>query len=395
MDPLTDNEQRPAAATRDAWEEDKSPTKDISKTTGGKLTNWLIDWGIGFFGNGVLSVYVSYYLNPKSYIKDFKQGVLKGISETLNVQNPERQEKVSSGIRSGMEMGFQLLSGTIATLLMTPLVSRREKIAYSINKILGKDTDVLPLESVIPPQPKSVEEMIRQQIDQRVNYKQTPGDLWKARVPVMGAIFVGDQIYNWGNIKMEEKNLQSPDTLIFRAGQQIYKAVPETAGKLNHWFEQHEAGMEDIKKNAPAHYERIKATEVKYGHATPDTLNTDRMAAAEGARLFAKEVGWTFASADSVKHGTEYFRNRRIQKEKLAAIKTLYEQGLIPEGYIVGLTQKGEVIVTQDSPQQAATPPTVTAAADNAPSTRLDLKGQDYSHDQLQPDAQINRPILH
>lgn len=383
------------AGTDDPWK--KEQKKDINQTRGGKFANWLIDWGIGFFGNAILSVYMTYYLNPQTPVKNFKKNVESGIVNSLNIQDEVKKESIVSGIRSGVEICFQFAAGFIATLVMTPLVSRREKIAHSINKMLGTDTDVLPSAMVKPDAPKTVEERIHQEINKRVNYKQTPGDLWMARIPATFAIFLGDQIYNLGNIKLEKNHFQSPDTLILRGGQQLYKLFPDASQKMNSWFEHHEAGMEDIKKNAPAHYQRLEAVETKYGHTTPESLNTDRMAIAEGTRIFAKEAGWTFAMADAVKEGTQYFHDKRVLKETANAIKILKRKGLIPEGYDVALTSEGKVVVSNaacaETPLATGTgktqdaSPAIQPGNADTPSTTLDLKDKAWVIGQLQPDA--------
>lgn len=383
----------------DLWATKATGAKDINKTLGGRLTNWGIDWGLGFFGNAGLSVYTTYYLNPKPAIKSFKDKVQDGIQKTFKAT--ESAENIRSGIRSGIEICFMFAAGTVATLVMTPLVSRREKIAHGINNLLGRDKDVLPADHIALPQPQTEEEHIRQEIEKRVNRKQTAGDLWKARIPAMFAIFGGDQLYNWANIKLEKNNITSPDTLILRGGQQLYKAFPETAEKANRWFENHEAGMADVKQNAAGHYKRLEAVETKYGGSTPDTLNTSRMAVAEGTRLFAKEVGWTFTMADAVKRGTQHFQYKRIRNETQKAITTLQKNGMIPEGYRVELNPKGELIISPPSmPEMKATSPEtpehfVRTMTDAAPSPRLDLKEQNWTRDPMQAEAPQRGATIH
>lgn len=388
-----------ASGNADPWAEKAAGGKDINKTLGGKLTNWTIDWGLGFFGNAALSTYTTYYLNPKPGIKRFKDKLEAGIKNLFKAS--EGVEGVGSGIRSGIEICFMFAAGTVATLFMTPLVSRRENIAHGINNMLGRDKDALPSDQVAPPEPKTEEEKIRQEIDRRVNHKQTAGDLWKSRIPAMFAIFGGDQLYNWINIKLEKNNMASPDTMFLRGGQQLYKTFPNAAEKANHWFERHEAGMEDVKKNAADHYKRLEAAETKYGGTTPETVNTSRMAVAEGTRLFAKEVGWTFTMADAVKRGTQYFQRKRIHKETQKAIATLQKNGMIPEGYRVETTPQGEVVVL--SPQMPKTKTAsaqmpelaATATEDAAPSPRLDLKDRNWTHDPMQTETRQLGATIH
>lgn len=377
----------------DPWQAE-SLNKDISKTIGGRLTNWFIDWGIGFFGNSGLSLYMTYHFNPHPKVKQFREKTLNAIGNAFKVREGGSIGMIGSGIRSCVEMCFQLLSGSIATLAMTPLVSRREKIAYGVNKMLGRDTDVLPSDNMTLPEPKTVEEKLIREVDTRVNHKQTWGDLWKARVISMAAIILGDQVYNWGNIRLEEAGHQSPDTLIFRSGQKIYETFPKASRATGEWLENHAAGMSDIRKNTPDHYKRLEAVETRYGNTTQETVNSNRIAVTEAGRILSKELGWTFVSADAVKNGTQYFHDTRVLKEKAKAIKTLKHQGLIPAGYEIGLTPDGRVIVSSTlchTPLTANKKTAVEIPAQtkdpNAPSTTLDLKDAALLAGQLRPEA--------
>lgn len=316
----------------------KPPEKDIRKTSGWKLVTAAVFYGIGFIFNSTLSLFITYFLNPLKSVANIKEGatafLVKNVGRVLkNVSHV----KVLDSMRSGVEISFMMIAGTVATLIMTPLVHRHGKMAHKVNQWLGKDQHVLPDEMKPVPEPKTLEDKIEQEIDKRVNIKHGAGDLWKARIISMLLCLGGDWAVNKSSRILEGAGQPSVDTLSWRMGQKLYGVLPEKAVKS--WvgfFSRHGASIEKIEANMKDHFQRLKNTEITFGaHGGP--VNADRMVISEQTRLITKELGWTLIVAVWVGEFLRLFHKRRLKKERQEAIAELTREGLVPEGYKVVL----------------------------------------------------------
>lgn len=353
--------------------------KHIMDSWGGKWVKGFVWYGLGFIGNSAASVGITYYVNPKQWAKNIRGGASSWlnhkISRVTGVRKGEETglaKYVSDGVRSGLEILFMMISGTIVTLIMTPLVIKQEKIAYRLNQWFQKDTDILPESMIKKPEPVTIEEKIIAEVNKRVNKEQSGTDLWKSRFASMGAVIVGDQIVNATNRKLENINLPSLDTAIWRGGQQLYRILPRKITDAQaRWFDAHGAGMKDIKASMKDQFDRLEGMEKTAPGSDGRTLNEPRMVVTEQSRLLTKEVGWTFILARWVDKWTEGFRRRRVQRQTLTALDKMQKQGFIPHGYEALLEPDGKVTVTgpKDAKSAAGKTPKIAAEAAEQPLT--------------------------
>lgn len=326
------------------------PQKDMSKTFGGKITDFIIYQGLGFVGNSSVSVGITYFLNSKPGVEKFRKSAHNKAQKVFKDFLPHE------AIGNGVEIGFMLVAGTILTAVMAPLVNRREKIAYWINQKFGKDTDVLPENMRQYNDPKTLEDKIELELKKRVNYSQTSRDLWKARwtgiwIPVFGDMALG----KW-SAKRESENPPkwSIDTLSWKAGQHLYdKALPQgVIEKMGNFFKKHKAGIRDIEEKNPEIFRRLSKSEQFHDNFNQRMLGQpkaeqhvkdDRMMIADQTRLLGKEIGWTYILSGIIERLTCRFQQQRIHKQELKAIANLREEGVIPAGVVVKTDRQGHV----------------------------------------------------
>ncbi len=274
---------------------------------------------------------ITYFLNPQPKVSEIKNGVITGIRKLLRQDAGNAQTKDS--VRSAVEMSFMMISGTLVTLLMTPLVKHRGILAYKINRLFKKDMDVLPLELQPVPEPKTVEDRIEQEINKRVK-KHSAWDIWLPRGVMTGVILGGDAVVNRFSRWAETKNLQylSVDTLSWGLGKQLYKLLHKSSvgNKLiessNRFFSNHGASIESIKAAEGDHYGRLSV------HGNVDGDNS--MVVAEQTRLVVKELGWSLIMAKFMEFTTRSFRNFRIHSQEQKAIADLTREGIVPKDHI-------------------------------------------------------------
>lgn len=332
------------------------PQKDMSKTFGGKITDFIIYQGLGFGGNSSVSVGITYFLNSKPGVEKFRK------SAHAKAQGAFKDFLPHEAISNGVEIGFMLVAGTILTAVMAPLVNRREQIAYKINKMFGKDKDVLPENERKYGNPTTLEDKIELELKNRVNYCQTSNDLWKARwtgiwIPVFGDMGLG----KWNAKREADVSPATPygkwsiDTISWKAGQHLYdKVLPAGAiEKMGNFFKKHKAGIEDVKVNNPKTYARLLKSETFHddfnqkmlGQKEPvsEAVRNDRMMIADQTRLLGKEIGWTYILSGIVENLTKRFQSQRIHKQELKAIAKMREEGIIPAGVVVHTDRDGHV----------------------------------------------------
>lgn len=344
------------------------PQKDIHKTTGGKITDFFIYKVLGFGGNSALSVGVTYWINPKPQVENFRAKAKEGAQKLFKSAGTKEM------VGNGMDIGFMLIAGTVLTSIMAPLVNRRDKIAYWVNQKLGKDTDVLPEHMQTHNAPLTLEDKVEQELKKRVTYGQTSGDLWKARWTAVTVPLFGDMALGKMSAKREAEGKESVDTLSWRAGQHLYDKVlpPEQIKSMGSFFRKHKAGIEDIRANNKDIYERLERSEKQHDlnnqkiHGVSPAskeVSEDRMMIADQTRLLGKEVGWTLVLSEIVEHLTSTFQNKRIQKQERKAIAAMREEGLIPAGVHATMTD-GHVTLTKTKdykePQPASTEPVLS-----------------------------------
>jgi len=331
---------------RDAPLEDRAvpaPQKDIHKTTGGRIVNTGIYYGLGWLANSALALFFTYGLNPRKEVKVGKEKATDFIVKKI-LRNEASHGKTLDSVRSTVEMLFMLISGTVLTGVMTPLVKRRGKMAHSVNQWLGnKDKNVLPDDLIQQPEPKTLEDKINQEIHKRVNRKHSTGDLWKARGIGMGLVIGGDFAVNRLSRTLENHGHQSVDTLAWRLGQKIHDHLQIKAPKvLNKWiefFEKHGAKFSDVRTNMKDHFDRLEKTEKEFGTKGLTKPVESRMVISEQTRLITKEAGWTMVMALMLHQMVKGFNKRRVKKEEAAAIAEATKQGFVPEGYKVVLDE--------------------------------------------------------
>lgn len=342
------------------------PEKDIHKTRGGKLVDFFIYKVLGFGANSTASVGVTYWVNPKPEVKQFRDKAKASVQRLFKGTIPPE------AVGNGVEIGFMLISGTVVTAIMAPLVKSRDKMAYWINQKLGVDTDVLPEAMKHHEPPKTLEEKVEQELKKRVEYNQTSGDLWKARwsgllVPLFGDMYLGKL-----SSQREAEGKWSVDTVSWEIGQKMYDNVlsKKRVQQLGRFFERHGAGIDDMEKQNPDMYARLAQMEEKrdkyhqalgHGSAT-ESVRKDRMMIADQTRLLGKEVGWTLALAEIVERLTAGFQARRVRRQEDKALAELRKAGIIPKGINVETDEMGHVTLTQTkeyvAPGTAAPTPT-------------------------------------
>lgn len=310
--------------------------KNINQTIGGKISNFFTFYVIGFFLNVAMSLFITYGANPRPGVKDFKERVAKSIAGLFG--KSEAGASTLDGVRSAIEISFMMIAGTIAAGIMTPLLKYHENIAYKLNKMLGKDTEVVPDKLQKLPEPKTVEERIQREIDNRVKKDNNSIiALWLSRFSVVGGILAGDGVVNRTNRMLENGNLPSIDTLSWGVGKQLYKVMPKKAVEgWDHWFDSHGAGLKDIKASSPEHYARLQ----EHGKVGDDNSS---MVISEQSRLVIKEMGWSYVAANFVERLTNYFREKLTDRQVQRAIKAVTDDGLVPEGHRVIVDKHGKV----------------------------------------------------
>jgi len=345
--------------------------KDIHKTIGGRITDFLIYGVLGFGGNSGGSLGLTYLVNPKPWAKNIREGATEGLNKLVKGLVSSRD------VNRVVEIMFMMISGTALTAVMAPLVSRRARIAHSINKFLGKDTDVLPDYLVPETEPKSVEDRIEQELRKRVNYRQASGDLWKARWTSIWVPLIGDGLLSKWNTAREKAGKWSLDSLGWRTGQHLYdEALPKNwVHGLSRFFSKHGASIQAMKTNNPENFELLSAIENKYPGTSSHHDENDRMMIADQARLFGKEVGWTLILAGFVERLTRWFHDRRVNREEQKAIADMTREGIVPEGYRVVL---GEGVRLERLPEPKQGPTWTEKTGKTGPSrTRLE-KSESY-----------------
>lgn len=321
----------------------KKDTRDINKTAGGRTINFINNWLLGFVANSSFSVFLTYFFNSKPKVKEVKENITKGAMDLFGIDSSNPDSKAYKGVmdqvRTGVEILFMTVSGSLVTLIMTPLVSNRENIAYKINQMLGKDTDVLPESMKKEIVPQNEQERIELAIRKRVTDKQVGGDLWKARFTTLAAVITGDQILNRVNRTLEENNHASVDTALLALGRKAHGQMSEaTVDKYAKWFDDHNSGIKDMKENSRDHYERLAARDIAYDKKQGGTgeINEGRITISEQTRILGKEIGWTLILAGMVEKWTESFRKSRVAKERKRAIEALKNEGVIPRDWVDG-----------------------------------------------------------
>ncbi len=312
-----------------------TPKKNINDTIGGRIAHFLTFYVVGFFMNSSLSLFITYNLNPRNSVKKFKEGLSNSIGKVFG---GTAGSKTVDSVRSAIEITFMMISGTIITGIMTPLLKYQGRIAHAINRALGKDADVLPPELQKQPEPKTVEEKISQEITKRVK-KDNAGlaALWLSRIGLTGAVLAGDAAVNRGSRILESKNLPSVDTLSWGAGKQVYKVLPKSlVARWSNWFGKHGASLDQIKANMGDHFTRLE-THGKVGS------DENSMVIAEQSRLLIKELGWTFIMAKFMETLTGSIRKTLTHRQEKKAIKDMKEEGIVPEGHNVLLQKDGSV----------------------------------------------------
>jgi hypothetical protein len=306
---------------------------------------------LGFGANSAASIGVTYWINPTESAKKGKEAIKRGAVKIFKTIAPER------AINAGAEIFFMLISGTILTAVMAPLVKKREDMAYWINQKLGKDTDVLPEHLKTYDAPLTLEDKVEQELKKRVNYGQTSRDLWKARWSGIFVPLLGDPLLSKWNDKREAVGKWSTDTISWKAGQHLYDEVlpKSTVHKLSNFFEDHGAGINDMRDNNKVVFNNLERIEKQHDktnqllHGYPpvsEATRKDRMMIADQTRLLGKEVGWTLVLAEIVEKLTCKYQNRRIRREEDKALAKMREEGIIPVGVSVDTDKQGHVTLT-------------------------------------------------
>jgi hypothetical protein len=342
---VKDAETFMAAAKRE------QPQKRLRDTAGAKMLHFFTYYVMGFVANSSLSLVFTYLLNPQPKVKAFREKTLEKVGNIFNGKDGKPNgalKYVADGLRSTVEILFMTVAGFTMTTLMTPLVTHKDKIAYRINKLLGKDTDILPDDMKPRKKPETLEELVEDRLCREVKRGYSAGDLWKGRVTSLLVPIFGDMGLNFANRKLEENGRQSLDTLAWRSGQKAYKQLEKTNGwlkKYTNFFKKNGAGIEDIKENLKEHYTRLENTERKYGNSAPGRLNEDSMIISEQTRIIGKEWGWTFINSIFVDKLTKWFHDRRVHKQEEKAVNRLREEHVLAENQAVLIADDGKVAI--------------------------------------------------
>jgi hypothetical protein len=322
--------------------------KNIMDTEGGKKTNKIIHYWLGGVLNFVISIGFTYKLNPHPTTQKVINGTVDGISKQFRGFGSGAEATV----RSTLEVVYMFAAGIVTTLIITPLITHQQKIAYQINKMLGKDMNVLTDEMKDNISPKTMEDKIEQELRKKVNFKHTAGDLWKMRI-IMMAFFLGfDNVVDGGNKGplnklLEGNNLPSMRTLYWSLGMRIGSFFPKRlTGGLEKWLSDNGAGIEDIKKAGENtnndHYTKLEETAEKLREKGVD-VTKGSMVVGEAIRLALKETTYLSIMTPMMDKGTEYFRKIRVEKMKNTAVAQLKKEGIIPEGYDIIVSETGGV----------------------------------------------------
>jgi len=339
--------------------------KNINETFGGKVMHWMTYYGVGFVANGILSLGITYYLNPRKSVRDFKARATGFITrhpikteEDLKLleQHPAMKKTLDS-FRSAVEITFQFISGSIMTVFMMPLMKYKDNLAYKCNQLFGRDKEVVP-ECLQPEKtPTSQAEALEIELNKRVHRDRSNADLWKSRIILMFTILGGDFLYNRGNRKLEEHNLISGDTVTWAAGMKLNKILPKSVSDpWVNFFQNHGASVDLIRENVPDHFGRIERMERKYGSspagAPVEGLNTNSMVLGEQTRLITKEWGWTLFMASFLDKLTGRFQRNRIGREQEKAIASLRREGKLTDDFDVVATVDHKLHVTRKEPAE-------------------------------------------
>lgn len=385
-----------SANTSDSAFADTSRDKNIKDTRGYKLLHTGIFTVLGFGINFLAAELFTYWANTKPWVKKFRETVSNGIADKLlgkpkdlyalnaemplgKIENytPPEESKLSFGdrsrgivhnqVRSTTEILFMMVSGWCVTLIMAPLASNMDKMAYRLNQWLGRDKDVLTdamkLERL---QPRSVEELLENEVKRRVKDKITAGDVWKARLASALIVIAGDSLLTFFTDLVEKKGKHylSPDNWLWKAGKVITNLLPESwNGVLRDFYDNHGAGLKDLADNQmrifkratkaqgldiktdwyamekkdgsiraeeyardPQNYTKnvvFKDSDAVITKKTGETLSEqeqNQLVNGEQARIFAKDIGWTLALAKMLEYMAASFSRRRVQKERVKAV---------------------------------------------------------------------------
>lgn len=326
------------------------PQKHIKDTVGAKIVNFFTFYVVGFFANVSMSLFITYGLNPRPSVKAAKERIAKGIAGLAG--KDEAGSGILDSVRSGIEISFMMIAGTIAAGIMTPMLKYRDQLSYKINKMLGKDTDVLPDNLKKLPEPRTAEERIQREIDSKVHRNNASiSALWLSRFGVVGSILAGDALVNRGNRMLESHKLPSVDTLSWASGKQLYKLMPKKAvAAWDNWFTKHGAGLRDIKHSSPEHYARLE----EHGKVGRDDSS---MVISEQTRLVIKEVGWSYVAASFVESMTNFFRDKIVDRQIKKGIQSATDKGLVPEGHRVVVDKHGKVSLDKVESKEHALEP--------------------------------------
>jgi len=386
--PMSAPAQSPEPVTD--WENDKPKEKPIDKTWGGKIMHAIIYWGFGFVGNSLLSMGITYYLNPKpstKRVKDFfvnafckmrgiKEDEIKGLSDKINtwggmtkvereaagdsffLPQEKRGKNILLNVRSAIEIVFMLISGFVMLCIMAPLSKHQDKLAYKINQMLGKDTEIVPDSLKPQKEPETPEERIQMEFDKRVNRKINFTDMMLTRIPTFFAVILGDNLLNRFNLSRESKGKESLYTAGWRTGLAIERKAPKEGwirNRLNgmvEFWKNRGSSIDDMKSHMMEHYERLEASALKHNANHPNgPLNETSLVMADQARLLGKEWGWTFIMATSIERISKKFRNWRVKREQANALEEMKAEGIIPQGYETTVKKDGTLdIKAPDAP---------------------------------------------
>jgi|GEM_PF-5305311 len=310
----------------------KPQEQKIADTFGGKFMKLFTFFGIGFVGNSTLSLVFTYIFNSRPETKKLREDIIGGISKVAGVAGDE-SSSLGKGIRSAVEMCFMFIAGITVTAIMQPLIHYGDRLAHGINKLLGKDADVLPDELKPLKDPKTVEEKIAQEVGKKIQ-KHSPFDLWVSRAISMATVLIGDVVVTQAGLKAEKHNLPSLDTVSWGIGRFLYSIMPkDLSAGLNRWFANHDASLEDIQKNSPDHYDRLVKNNTQYSVYKGN--NPEEQCTSEQGRLVVKELGWTGFLAVTMEKLTHSLKEWRKDRQLEKAVKELSRQGLIQDGYEV------------------------------------------------------------
>lgn len=374
--------------------------KTIHQTAGGKFMHVFNHYLIGGVANFMISMGITYFLNPRPETKQAKDKIEEGVGRLFGGINPETQAKVRAGARSGLEVVYMFAAGIITTLIMTPLVTNSEKLAHKFNQLVGKDKDVLPDYMKQRNKPETQEERIEQELCKRVNYKQSAGDLWKARIATMAVIWLGDQGNEYITRKLEAANKPSMDTTYWQGGFRLADKLPKRfTQRLGSFLDSHGAGMDKIRENAREHQERIDKAATRHAEASGNGMPGDgQIAVAESFRIAAKEATYMVPLTIMIDKLTKHFHESRVKKQQAKALEAIKEQGLVPQGYGLHVSKEGRVTLMPKEEQSVKvavpqeTAPSQQNWTDKAPPRRTEGPAESFAqavsnsrNDSMQP----------